>query len=112
MCELGSQGGMDGRWHCSAAQVEMYLFQHADIVVSTSCQLHSVSFLPSLIVVHMRPSLSWHVLLIDKGVGGGTSFLGFTFLWHVCTFMWVIYVLSVDFSMASFLFSSCSLCLM
>ncbi|XP_019218045.1 neurexin 1a isoform X15 [Oreochromis niloticus] len=20
MCELGSQGGMDGRWHCSAAQ--------------------------------------------------------------------------------------------
>ena len=29
MCELGSQGGMDGRWHCSAAQVEILLFQHA-----------------------------------------------------------------------------------
>lgn len=23
MCELGSQGGMDARWHCSAAQVDL-----------------------------------------------------------------------------------------
>lgn len=30
MCELGSQGGMDGRWHCSAAQVDLSLLQHAD----------------------------------------------------------------------------------
>lgn len=30
MCELGSQGGVDGRWHCSAAQVEVLLFKHAD----------------------------------------------------------------------------------
>lgn len=33
MCELGSQGGMDGRWHCSAAQVEVLLFQHADMLL-------------------------------------------------------------------------------
>lgn len=34
MCELGSQGGLDGRWHCSAAQVEtLFLFQHADILL-------------------------------------------------------------------------------
>ena len=33
MCEVGSQGGMDGRWHCSAAQVEILLFQHAHILL-------------------------------------------------------------------------------
>lgn len=35
MCEVGSQGGMDGRWHCSAAQVEILLFQHAHILLLT-----------------------------------------------------------------------------
>lgn len=36
MCELGSQGGMDGRWHCSAAQVDLLLFQHADVLRCSS----------------------------------------------------------------------------
>lgn len=31
MCELGGQGGIDGRWHCSAAQVDILLSRHADL---------------------------------------------------------------------------------
>lgn len=69
MCELGSQGGMDGRWHCSAAQVEISLFQHADmlrLILSRSLSLLScVSFFPPAIVVHLCPSLCQHALFID-----------------------------------------------
>jgi len=54
MCELGSQGGLDGRWHCSAAQVEALLFQHADVLpfmLSLPCLLPFVSHpLPLLCV--------------------------------------------------------------
>lgn len=50
MCELGSQGGMDGRWHCSAAQVDILLFRHADILLLMLCHFLSlpscVSFFP------------------------------------------------------------------
>lgn len=33
MCEIGSQGGIDGRWHCTAAQVDVLLFTHAEISI-------------------------------------------------------------------------------
>lgn len=52
MCEIGSQGGMDGRWHCSAAQVDILLFQHADILHFFS----PISF-PPPVVLHPCPSL-------------------------------------------------------
>lgn len=65
MCELGSQGGMDGRWHCSAAQVEILLFQHADIL-----SFHALSLLsfPSCIIfppiiMHLFPLFFLHALL-------------------------------------------------
>lgn len=50
MCELGSQGGMDGRWHCSAAQVEILLFQHADIFLFTLSHFLSLSFCASSVL--------------------------------------------------------------
>ncbi len=63
MCELGSQGGMDGRWHCSAAQVEILLFQHADILLVLSHLLSlpsCIAFFPLLslcISVHQCVSM-------------------------------------------------------
>lgn len=54
MCELGSQGGMDGRWHCSAAQVEILLFQHADVLLFMLSHLLS---LPSFISFYQLLSL-------------------------------------------------------
>lgn len=39
MCELGSQGGLDGRWHCSAAQVQILFFKHA------SCLFYNCRYL-------------------------------------------------------------------
>lgn len=64
MCELGSQGGMDGRWHCSAAQVEILFFQHADILLFMH-PFSSLSLSSPPIVVHLCPSLCQHALLID-----------------------------------------------
>lgn len=65
MCELGSQGGMDGRWHCSAAQVEILLFKHADILLVTLALSTCIYFfLP--ISVHLCPLLCQHALLIDR----------------------------------------------
>lgn len=55
MCEVGSQGGMDGRWHCSAAQVEILLFKHADILLIITVSFFSVA-----------PSLHLHVLLMGQ----------------------------------------------
>ena len=94
MCELGSQGGMDGRWHCSAAQVEILLFKHAGIVLFTSCLSHpvSISSLPN--GVYFRPSLCQHVLLIDYEKTGTKReqrngvrwrvFLMIALIWHIC----------------------------
>lgn len=95
MCELGSQGGMDGRWHCSAAQVEILLFQHAEILLFTLSHFFSLSFclffcFSLLVVVRLRPSLCQHALLVvyektckDVDKEGGTEgrrFLGCTCL--------------------------------
>lgn len=74
MCELGSQGGMDGRWHCSAAQVEILLFQHAVILPFVfshflSLVLLYVFPLPSFCVCVHR----WcqHALSMGWGGAGG-----------------------------------------
>lgn len=61
MCELGSQGGMDGRWHCSAAQVEILLFQHADIF------LFMFSHFLSLVLLYLFPLPSFCVC-VHRGV--------------------------------------------
>lgn len=61
MCELGSQGGMDGRWHCSAAQVEILLFQHADIL------LFMFSHFLSLALLYLFPLPSFCVC-VHRGV--------------------------------------------
>lgn len=60
MCELGSQGGMDGRWHCSAAQVEILLSLSACRYASFYGLAHpAVSFfLP--VIVHFCPSSCQH----------------------------------------------------
>lgn len=65
MCELGSQGGLDGRWHCSAAQVETLLFKHASYRFTTLC----------ISSVNIYLSVCQHVLLLDfkKLVRDGAS---------------------------------------
>lgn len=84
MCELGSQAGMDARWHCSAAQVLILLLQHDTIFrlhlsisplsVSRFLSL-SVSFLfdflfPSFFISRSLPFFicagRWHASLLDK----------------------------------------------
>lgn len=95
MCELGSQGGMDGRWHCSAAQVEILLFQHADIrlFMLTHFLFSSLPVSLQSIIAHLCPSLCQHALLIDyekmgtKREGQGEGELeGWRFLWHTSLF--------------------------
>ena len=65
MCELGSQGGMDGRWHCSAAQVEILLFQHAGILLFMLSHFLSLPSCVSFFPIYCCPSLCQHAVLIN-----------------------------------------------
>lgn len=95
MCELGSQGGMDGRWHCSAAQVEILLFQHADILLfmlSHFLSLPSCIFFPSCHCASVPIIVS--ACSIDRrckegdGWGGGTYISLVHLMKFCCSLMW------------------------
>lgn len=71
MCELGSQGGIDGQWHCSAAQVEILLFQHADTLffvlsfsLSSLCPLFCIKFFTAFCCVSLTACL---IKRVSKG---------------------------------------------
>ena len=81
MCELGSQGGMDGRWHCSAAQVEILLFQHADVLLFFS--FVCVSIIMSACSVDRLKR--WGQRGRDRRRGGGFfgAYIFYKLLWFI-----------------------------
>lgn len=110
MCELGSQGGLDGRWHCSAAQVDvLLLFQHADICFCSIAHFLSLPLSGALLYFPLSP-FSVDKTCKDGDKEGGCVGLFFSSL---CIFLETFKLNRCDeaYDVMMPMVSSCILCL-